>query len=224
LLAAALVPSPGAVAATADGGTITPVGGILWNGCHAYPYSYAVDPTAATWYLETKLFGPDGQALASGLVISDSDPIVGTSTFGLCSRTTERGTFRIEGRLTSTAGSTQTSQELPAATFTLVMPGSVSVLAVDDRAPRRGERVVFTLLSTRQAPEGVVPNDLASVVLQRRTAAGWRSVGGGIAETNARGVARVRVTWQGGRERYRMLTRGDPDEYAGSRSDALTVR
>ncbi|GAA2114109.1 hypothetical protein [Nocardioides bigeumensis] len=231
LASAAVLVVPSGVAHAADGdpsnvlaGTVTAADGVLWNGCHTYAYSYALQPTTATWYLETRLLGPDGAGVASGLVISDSDPTTGSATFGVCSRATSRGAFRIEARLTSTSGSNQTTEELPPASFTLGLPASASALRVADASPQRGERVVFTLTSTRQTPEGMVPNDLATVVLQRRTAAGWRRVGGGLTETNTHGRVRVRVTWHGGRERYRMLTRADPDAYAGSRSAATTLR
>ena len=210
--------------ASAAGGGVSAPDGVLFPGCHSYAYSYAVSPASTPWYLETFLHGPDGERLSAGLFISDGDPPSGTSAFGICSGATERGTFRIEAQLTTTSGSTQTTESLPSATFSLGKPASASGLEVSDPRARRGDRLQFTLTSSRQAPEGWVPNDLAAVVLQRRTPAGWRRVGGGRTETNSRGVARVRLTWPGGRERYRMVTRADEEEYAGSQSATLAVR
>jgi len=221
LAASWLLPPPVSAAA---GGGITAADGVLFEGCHSYPYSYAVNPATPEWYLETFLFGPDGQPLSAGLFLSDADPTNGSSAFGICSRATGRGTFRIEARLTTTSGTTQTTDVLSAVSFTLGLPGSASALAVDDARPRRGDRLELTLTSMRQAPDGMEPNALATVVLQRRTSTGWRRFRGGLVETDARGLANVRITWPGGRERYRAVTRPDADEYAGSRSPAVTVR
>ncbi|MGI8645778.1 MAG: hypothetical protein ACR2JD_05610 [Nocardioides sp.] len=220
---AALTPAAPAAAAA---GTLSTPDGALFPGCHAYPYGYALTPPTPYWTLETFLVGPDGTQLASAVFVSQSDSAQAASTFGVCSSVTSRGTFRIEAMFTSypAPGSPNgTVEQLPPVQFRLGQPGSATALSADDLRPRRGQVVRFRIVSERDAPGVRVANDIAAVVLQRRMATGWRRVPGARAETNDRGVARVRVRWSGGRERYRAITARSAD-CTTSVSPAIALR
>lgn len=76
--------------------------GRLRRGCHYYAYTYRVTPpsNAEDWALETFLQGPHGKGLGADVIVSGSDPAVGTKRWRLCRNNTVAGVFTIKARIT----------------------------------------------------------------------------------------------------------------------------
>jgi hypothetical protein len=104
LTTATLVILGGGVAAPADGvtssyGRTHADDGRLRSGCHTYRYHYVVATPTHDWTLETFLVDPNGDTLASGAFLSDSDPERGTSGFRFCRYSTRAGKFTIRAKV-----------------------------------------------------------------------------------------------------------------------------
>lgn len=94
------------------------------RGCRGYAYTYALTPPAGDWSLETFLVGPRGRAYGSGFFLTGDDPLVGSSQFKLCKRTTQGGRYTIRALLTVQNGEAGASYAgwLPDTTFRLKKP------------------------------------------------------------------------------------------------------
>jgi hypothetical protein len=94
----------GGVAAPADGETSSPghtraADGRLRSGCHNYRYHYVVATPTDDWTLETFLVDRTGETIASGALLSDSDPRRGGARFRFCRYSTRAGEFTIRAKV-----------------------------------------------------------------------------------------------------------------------------
>lgn len=73
---------------------------VLKQGCHSYRYSYRITAPTDDWAAEFTIVNPNGRALASGAVLSESDPEAGTKRFRLCRASTVYGQHKIKMKVT----------------------------------------------------------------------------------------------------------------------------
>lgn len=104
LLSGALVAGTTATAAASPTyhpwGTTSSKDHVLKQGCHSYPYSYRITAPSDDWAAEIFLVNPNGRALASAAVLSESDPEAGTLRFRLCRASTVFGRHKIKMKVT----------------------------------------------------------------------------------------------------------------------------
>lgn len=101
MLAMSLV-AAGRVAAAEPLGTTSARTQVLHQGCHAYPYSYRVNPPpdTTTWSAEIFLIGPRGYKLASAYFLSPEDATRGKSAWRLCRASITRGRYKMRMKVT----------------------------------------------------------------------------------------------------------------------------
>ena len=76
---------------------------VLRQGCHAYPFTYRVNPPpyTSTWSAEVLLIGPRGGKLGSAYFLSPADTTTGKWSWRLCRTSLVPGTYTMKMRVTS---------------------------------------------------------------------------------------------------------------------------
>ena len=88
-----------AAAVTSSYGHTSARDGRLRDGCHNYGYHYAVRTPTNDWTLETFLVDRTGEHIASGVLLSDSEPRRGQAVFRFCRYATKPGRFTIRAKV-----------------------------------------------------------------------------------------------------------------------------
>lgn len=201
--------------------------GVLYEGCPKHPWRYAVSDEQALydWAMFVTVYDPRGVEAASGSVWADEGaPASGTATgddaLQLCDSA-------LAGEYTFTAeihfyGGPFEDQTLAPSTFVMRDPRSRTRLSVSDTTASYNQVIKFKMTSLQEYPKGYFGEDYETVVLQRRTPAGWKRVGGYT--TNERGVATTRFRWN---ERAVVKVRAvtpRTTEHSKSISPTVTIR
>jgi hypothetical protein len=183
----ALAAAPSYAAPT---GSVSTGDGVLYDGCRAHAFDYAVTPAGEEWELDVRLLAPDGTQKAVGY---EWGATRGTDTFTFCDGD-QPGTWTVTATLVDYVdGKPAASTPLPSATFTMRAPQT----RVTVSRSRAGHGTAVRVRASTETADGWEPETYAPVRLQRRTAQGWRTVLPGQLVTDDRGVATVRVPWRG---------------------------
>lgn len=211
LLMAAVVaigPSPAAAA----GGSIWSHRGVLYDTCRDHSYGYTVNPGSSEWSLEVTLLAPDGTTEGHDYLYDAADPRSGTSHFQFCGWEMP-GRYKIRATLTWYDDDfNEYESTLPAAYFWMRKPYTRTALTTSDRTPHFNEVVRFRAKVRDERPAGYFATRYAAVVLQVRTATGWRVIRGSRTTTDQWGTAVWRYRWNiGGTTKLRARTLRSPD-------------
>jgi len=190
-----LVPS-----AQAESSSVRSTDGVLYEGCHYRPFSYAIDSDMAQheWSLEVTAYDPRGAKVASSwLWKSDGAPSSGVAKgrdkgLEVCD-SDGTGRYRLTAVLHLYTGPC-TDEAVPEASFGMRHPGSRTRLKVDQTAHARGHRVRFVVQSRVQDRSGFVANGNRQVALERKTERGW--VRFAVVDTDQDGFAVRSVAWR----------------------------
>lgn len=93
--------------------------GRLRAGCHDYGFRYRIEVPDGPWMLEVTLVDRRGEKIASGGVMSGSDPTSGRDHFRFCRANTVPGKFKIRGYLTYGSGDDQRAGRISPTRFRL---------------------------------------------------------------------------------------------------------
>lgn len=199
--------------------------GVLYDDCvdHLANYAVQLDSPDQDWFLSLEVHRADGSYVAGNYKAKQfGDPTAGTIALQMCGNSNDPGTFTLQGRLQY--GLTNSSP-VPPTTFTLRNPLTNTTAKASDKHPRKGQTVTIKIISRDEMPGGYTRKDDATVVLQQKTAKGWKKVKGSKTTTNDKGTAKVKVRYPGGKVKLRAVTKGSADwETSHSRKVVLRRR
>lgn len=200
--------------------TISMTGGVLYDDCGYYGFSYAAAIPAGYgpyWNMDLQLLGPDGNEAASAYVYGEASG--GSDDFFLCESPNLAGTYSIRGT-GEACDADYDCLPITAApgTVTFRLPKTRTSLIAKPRRAAKGQVVRFIITSTDERPTGYFGTSYATVKLQAKRNGSWRNID--KAMTSDRGRVVVRTRYTGGRVAVRAVTLGDSDR-TGSTSRIL---
>jgi hypothetical protein len=182
---------------------VVPDGVLNAIGCTTHPYSFNfphIRRYGPGWVATTTVTDPTGNLAATSVVNDGRSPVLRTASFDLCSDPPAPGTYKLRLDVTLDGALIAGPFKLD---FTMSPPPASEEPSVDTDTPvvstiaAASHRRAVTVLKVRaqQSTDGTLdPATRAVVVVQRKTrTGGWTRVRGSRAETNASGVATVRV-------------------------------
>ena len=206
LASAPAVPAQQAASATASAPP-----GVLYHACvdHLADYAVSLDSPSSQWFLSLGYTAPDGTPLESNYASSTfGHPTSGVMAIRVCGDTADPGTFTLSGRLQYDLVN---STPVAPTTFTLRNPFTNTAARPSTERPRRGQQVTVKVVSRDEMPGGYQRKDDATVLLQHKTAKGWKKVRGSRTTTDDKGTAKIEVRYTGGRLKLRAVTKGSAD-------------
>ena len=225
LVSTLLVPVGFASPAHAAGEVTTSMtGGVLYDNCGYYAYTYSVSlPFGYTesWTMDLQLIGPDGNEVDTDFLYDDKGT-VGSADFFLCDSPNLPGTYSIRG-----AGEACNADydcvgiTSPTSTTTFRLPRTRTTLKMKPSRPRKGQVIRFILSSKDERPAGYFATSYASVALQVKRARGWRNWE--RTATDDRGRTVIKARYSGRPAKVRAITTST-SESTGSTSSILRVR
>jgi hypothetical protein len=206
-----LAGAPASSAQQSGSATASAPPGVLYNDCvdHAADYAVSVDPPETDWFLALEVHRADGGYVTGNYRGKQfGHPTTGTVGLQICGRSEQPGTFTLTGRLQH---GVIHSTPVPPSTFTLRNPHTNTAVRASTKHPRKGQKVTLRIISRDEMPGGYERKDDATVLLQHKTAKGWKKVKGSKATTGDKGKAKVKVRYTGGRLELRAVTKGSAD-------------
>lgn len=203
---------------------VTMTGGVLFDTCGDYGYSYSASLPAgfsAGWSLELQLIGPDGNEIDSDFLLDD--PTVGVGSFFLCESPNLAGTYTV--RTGETARACNSEYDCVPITSTTSyaqfrLPMTRTTVKANVIRPRKGQVVRFTITSRDERPEGYFGTPYAAVRLQAYRDGRWRSIK--KTSTSDTGRATIEARYAGKKVKVRAVTDGDSSR-TGSTSRTIRI-
>ncbi|MBC2934645.1 hypothetical protein [Nocardioides sp. zg-1228] len=224
-LAAGTLVAPLATAAPAHAAnevSISMPGGVLYDSCGNYAYSYsAALPAgyASNWDMELRLVGPDGNDVdtdsLSGRTLS------GAGDFFLCESPNLAGTYAVIGTGQACNADDECVPISASGSTSFRLPQTRTTLRFAPKRPAKGETIRFVITSKDERPAGYFGTSAAMVRLQARRSGSWRTIR--KAGTNDFGKAVIKARYSGRPVKVRAVTRSDGHR-TGSASRVVVVR
>lgn len=198
-------------------------GGVLFDGCGDYAFTYAASLPAGysvDWNMDLQLFAPDGNETSSAYVYGSATS--GSDSFFLCDSPNLAGTYRVQGT-GKACDSDYNCVPISAATalVTFRLPMTRTTLRAKPKSPDRGQVVRFNVSAKDERPAGYFGTSYATVRLQsRRPGGSWRTIS--KTSTNDSGAAAMQARYQGQRVAVRAVTRSTSD-LSGSVSRTIWI-
>jgi hypothetical protein len=174
---------------------------VTYEGCHNYGVYYSVPAEIAStysWSIDINVHDPAGTTSDFTFVYSDGDPASGTAYIYLCDW--ERaGTFTIESELnyygTTDGYETYVDEtDFDSDTVYVRKPFTRTKVAVNDATASYGQKLTFTVASTKEYATGYFSNRYETVALQKYVGGAWRTIA--TRDTNSNGKAWFPVVWK----------------------------
>jgi hypothetical protein len=215
-------------AAAADSTWVRGIDGVLYPGCHSYPFKYAIEDDKASydWSLEVTVFDERGVEVGGAWLWKDEgDPASGTAKgddgFQLCD-SDRAGEYTIEAEL-NFYGGPYTDEQFDGAPFRMRDARSrTKIVSVSDTNPVKGQRLTVRVRSTVEYPKGFFGSEYEKVVMQKKIGGKWKRSKADY--TNNQGIVVFRGTWPYKNPVKLRAVTPRTDEYSSSTSKVVTVR
>ena len=221
-MAVFLLPLAAAPAHAANEVVVTMTGGVLYDSCGDYSFSYSSALPAGYgpyWNMDLELVGPDGNIAGGSYLYGEAGS--GVDTFQICYSPNLAGTYTIRGTgETRNAGSDYIPISVAPSTVMFRLPMTRTSLKAKPLRPVKGQAVRFTITSKDERPAGYFGTSYASVRLQVKRDGRWRSIKSTTTDDLGRVVVAAR--YQGRRTTVRAVTTDESDR-TGSTSRSVRI-
>ncbi|WP_374457928.1 hypothetical protein [Nocardioides sp.] len=201
---------------------VSMVGGVLYDTCGDYGFSYAASLPAGYgpyWNMDLELIGPDGNIAASTYLYGEAAS--GVDTMQICNSPNLPGTYTIRGTgETRNSSSDYIPISVLSSSVTFRLPMTRTSIKATPKKPEKGQVVRFAITSTDERPNGYFGTAYADVRLQVRRGGSWKTLTKTSTNDSGRVVAKARHS--GKKVRVRALTDGS-SSHTGSTSRIIKV-